>query len=134
MDRIYDLISTKNITFIRDIQPNVKVCGEGQYKFYDSKFTQFELININEINNFLNLIDNDSIYQLILFISPLKTNENPWLTLSKIFLVTKFSNASLITDYINNQYKKAYFDFRMNPTHVTLTIKYRKVTLKVKNF
>ena len=117
------LISGKSITFIKDLQKDVKINGQGKFKYFDSKC----YFNINDINLFLNTLNEKHIYEVIPFISASGNSENPWLTLSRIFLVTKFSNHEIIYNYFKEQYYKSCNDFNMNPTSFILTIKYRPI-------
>ena len=72
-------------------------------------------------------LESTKCYVIIPIISHTNKSKDPWLVLSKMVIVTRFSNPELITNYFNNQWLKACDDFRMDPINSYFSIKYRSV-------
>src|ERR1700687_1547045 len=84
---IFDLISTKELTLLKDLDSRINIIKKGEFKYYKS-FS----FDIEDVRNFLHVLDSDRIYTLIPFISiNNKINESHTI-LSQQILITSKSN------------------------------------------
>jgi hypothetical protein len=88
-------LSTKQITFLRDIHSSMNVDKTSGWRHHP-----FNGLSINEISSFIKLIGDDKVYLLIPFFVSSKSLSNARLRLSEPFLVNNKSNSVLITKFI----------------------------------
>jgi hypothetical protein len=93
--KLFELISTKEITYLKDVKKTIDVNCYGEFKYYKVFRTQLE-----DIKNFLFNLDENKIYTVIPLISVNCRIDDPSLILSRQILVTKFSNPVLIHNLI----------------------------------
>jgi hypothetical protein len=117
-------ISTDRITFLSDVsrQINVDKTNFPNYFFSDS-------IEIKQIEHFLNNLKFDSLYTVNLMISLEGKREDPYIVLSKTILLSKYSNAITINDYILSRYEIAQNQFYFDLDSYYIIFKYKKVYL-----
>jgi hypothetical protein len=92
---LYKIISSIAITFLKDINEFCKVTFLGKYKYFKTYF--FDLQSINE---FIQLLEDDTIYVVIPIISKSGKTDDPYLILSKQILVTSYSNPDIVRNYL----------------------------------
>ena len=120
-------ITTNDITFLLDIDKSININKKG--KSYYSKSFKIEYENIK--NFILNLNDNE-IYLINSFITVSCKLARPSLNLSRQFLLTNQSNPSLVTNFLQKQFKFGLFDFGIediNEGNYWLVFKYKKVII-----
>lgn len=100
--KMFELISTKQITFLNELDNRIDIDKYGPFKYHKSfNFEQ------EDIKQFLNILEDNKIYIIIPFISKnCKVNE-PHIILSRQILVTNSSNELLISNFINEEIEKA---------------------------
>jgi hypothetical protein len=89
--KLFELISTKEITYLKDIKKSIDINCYGEFKYYKIFRTQIEDIKIFILN-----LDDNKIYTVIPLISVNCKIDDPILILSRQILITKFSNPVLI--------------------------------------
>lgn len=98
-------ISIKRITFLEQVPKNIEVIKNRSF-YFKSFLIQHEIIS-----QFIYTIPEDIVLLINPFISKYDNSSDPYLTLSKQFLVTNKSNPSLITSYLIKQLEKSEQDF-----------------------
>lgn len=99
-------ITTKTITFLENVPK-----GHTVIKTAKSQFYKMYLISTEQIIDFLMSLPDDRLCLINPFISTNDLSSDPYLVLSKHFLVTSKSNPYLISHYLNNQLLKAEKEF-----------------------
>ena len=118
--------SNNQITLLKDINKIIKTDKNGKFSyFYIPNF------QINEIKNFINKLEVDSLYTLIPMISIYGKDEEPYLILSKQILVTNYSNHLTISNFISNQLEIALndFNFKLDRKYHFLIFKFKKINV-----
>jgi len=124
-------LTTIDITFLIDIDKAINIDKTGKTNYF-----KCYLINTDAIANFINnLIDNE-IYLVNPLISINSKYSDPYLTLSRQFLVSNQSNPYLISTYLNNQFDKAEkdFGFDIDNNYYYLIFKYKKVVINNRGY
>jgi hypothetical protein len=106
MTQILNLISTKEITMLKDIDRTIKINKAG-------KFQHFYIPNmeIMGILKFIAKLDSDSVYIVIPLITMFAKDNDPHIILSKQILVSSNSSAKLIHEYLDSKLDRAIIDF-----------------------
>lgn len=122
-------ISTRDITFMMDIDKAIQVNKIGKY-YYRKFFYNYT----DTIKEFILTLENDKIYVVIPFISVNCKLNDPFITLSKQFLISNQSNYVTIIDYLNSQLTIALSDFGIDAENLDfyLILKFKVVTLDYK--
>ena len=123
-------ISTNNITFLMDIDKAIDIDKRGK-AFYFKIFG----LNLDQITNFIsNIRDNDCIL-VNPFISVNCKLSDPYLNLSRQFLLTNNSSPNVVCNYLYEQLEKARYDFEFDDNNIFyLIFKYKKVEILDRNF
>lgn len=128
INNIKNYISEKDITFLIDVDKTIHINKMGKYH-YHKIFT----LNIEALKDFILTLDNDKIYMIMPFISVNCRIVDPYLTLSRQFLLSNQSNYSIIHDYLWSQFEIALRDFgidEINNSDFYLILKYKSVTFE----
>jgi hypothetical protein len=120
-------ITTKHITFLIDIDKSINVDKTGKYLYFKSSN-----IENDNISNFITNLDNDGIYLVNPLISVNCKYNDPYLTLSRQFLISNESNSVLIYNYLFQQMEIAVNSFNFELDSYFLLFKYKKVELERK--
>nr|AWB36249.1 hypothetical protein [Lactarius sp. (in: basidiomycete fungi)] len=122
-------LSSKNITFLVDIDRRINIDKSEKYYYY-----KIWGLNLDQIQNFICNIRNEDIFLIHPFISINCRIDDPYLTLSRQFLVSKYSNPDLIQDFLFNKLELASqgFEFDHEELDYFLIFKYKKVYLNDK--
>jgi hypothetical protein len=83
---------------------------------------------------FVNNLKDDEIYLVNPLISINCRYNEPYLTLSRQFLVSNDSNSALIKTYLTNKINQAEEDFEFDLDNFFLIFKYKSVKLKYSTF
>lgn len=119
------LISTKDITLMKDLNDFFSVSPRGKYKYFSTYS-----YDLQHLYDFLQLLDEDSIYIVIPFISKDGRLNDPSLFLSRQILVTESSSIDVIRTYLFNQWVKADDHFNIGDLdNYKCYLKYRKVDI-----
>jgi hypothetical protein len=128
LDRIIKYLSTNNISFLIDFDKRIDIDKKGK-AYYFKMFN----INLDFIINFINHLDGNEVYLINPLISVNCKQNEPYLTLSRQFLLTNNSNPILVYEYLIKQFKIAQDDFEFNfefdDGYYFLLFKYKKVYL-----
>jgi hypothetical protein len=122
-------ISTGNISFLIDVDRSINIDKSGK----NYHFTIFQ-VNIDLITNFIINLEDDKIYLIIPLISINRRYNDPYLTLSRQFLISNKSDPNLISDYILEQIDKTENDFEFKLDKFFLILKYKPVYLDYRIF
>jgi hypothetical protein len=98
MNKILKYISTYNITFLQSVNESIVVRKNGKY-LYHSMFGFF----FHKIQSFLYDLNDNEAYILTPIISINNKTTDPYIILSKQFLITNQSNPKLIHNYLEDQ-------------------------------
>nr|AWX52928.1 hypothetical protein [Lactarius sp. (in: basidiomycete fungi)] len=109
MQNLCNVISKKEITFLKDVDNYINVKPISRFRY----FNIWALEN-SRIREFLYSLDELSIYTVIPFITVSSKLDDPILILSRQILVTMNSDPLIIHDYITKQYEIAVQDFNIN--------------------
>lgn len=127
MTQLLRMISTNEITMLKDINNLISINKSGQFKF-----CYIPSLEIVGLINFISKLDKDSIYTVIPIISMLGKESDPQIILSKQILVSNNSSSKVIHDYLNYKLEFAIQDFGINNldngNYFHLILKYKKVT------
>lgn len=119
-------LTTKQITFLRDIHPSINVNKTSGWRFH-----QFDGLSIRDIQTWLKLIGDDKIYLLIPNFGDYHSLKNARLRLSDPFLVNNKSNPILIFNFIDEQWKSSGFSMKETPP-ISLYFEFKRVFLSLK--
>lgn len=100
--KMFDLISTKQITFLNELDNRIDIDKYGPFKYHKSSNFEQE-----DIKHFLNILENNKIYIIIPFISKNCRINEPYIILSRQILITNKSNDLLLSGFINEKIEKA---------------------------
>lgn len=129
-NNITKYITTEYISFLMDIDKHINIDKIGKYSYH-----KIDNGEIDRIKDFILSLDNNEIYILMPFISINCKIGDPYLTLSKQFLVTNQSNYVLIHDFLSKNLNIAIEDFNMNLLdNYFLIFKYKKVKLEYRKY
>ena len=132
-NKIFELISTKEITFLKDLDRRISINKTGKFYYKSNKYT-VEL-DTSIVRNFLHSLDTDSIYTLILILSANNTSDQPYIVLSKQILITKYSNTLIIHNYIENKINDAIVLYNIDEIeNFNIVFKYKKVDIQFNQF
>lgn len=96
--KMFDLISNKEITYLKDLDTRITINKNGKFCYH--KCLE---IDSNIIWKFTQKLEENKVYTLIPFISVNNNPDEPYIILSKQILITKKSNSFLISSYISNK-------------------------------
>jgi hypothetical protein len=85
--QIFNLISTKDISYLYNLDKRIRINAEGIYNF-----ETFRELHIYDFIRFLHKLENDKIYVVIPMLSKNNTPSQPFIVLSQQFLITRKSN------------------------------------------
>jgi|ERR1700744_6760458 len=123
------LITSQQVTFLKDINKTVNINKHGEYKYF-----KIPLLDIRTIFSFIESLDGEKLYLIIPFISPACKLDEPYLILSKQFLISKYSNELVIHDFLNSQFEDAIINFGMSDIqHYYLIFKYKSIKFDFSN-
>jgi hypothetical protein len=116
-------ISTNEISFLNNL---IQIDKSG--KIYYFKMFRIEF---NEINNFINNLNDNEIYLVSPIISINCRSIDPYITLSDKFLVSNNSNPILINDYLIDQLEIARNNFNFYDSYYFLIFEYNSITFNI---
>jgi alanyl-tRNA synthetase len=130
-NKLFDLISTKEITYLKELNKNIKINKEG--KFYYSKIIE---INNSNLRDFLSNLDDKSIKTLIILYSKDDKTDEPYIVLTQQILITNNSMPLLIYNLIMNKLDKAIELYNMDLLNLNgkIIFKYKKVKINFNEF
>jgi hypothetical protein len=128
MTQLLQLISTKEITMLKDIDLMIKINKIGKFRHY--YIPNMEVVGIS---NFISKLDDDTFYTIVPIISMFGKIDDPYIVLSKQILVSRDSSPKVIHEYLNSKLDKAILEFASisleGGNYFQLTFKYKKLTL-----
>jgi hypothetical protein len=128
--KIFDLISTKEITFLKDVDTKINIIKNGP-------FLHFKIYNcdLDTIKNFIFNLDYNKIYTLIPLISINAKIEDPLLILSRQILISRNSDPVLLYDFIYERLLFAQDQFEINKLESFYTVfKYKYVEIDFNSY
>lgn len=114
-------LTQENISFLYNI--------DKKFKYHKEYYFEMFRIDLDLINEFISSLDNNQVYLTNPIISINCKYEDPFLTLSRQFLITNQSNPVLIYNYLLNQFKIVNIDFDISDDYYFLIFNYRKIEL-----
>lgn len=132
-DAIYEKVSTKNITLLKDFEISQELRFNKNGKYYYNIINRSHELNNKHIYRFLEQLVDKKVYVIIPLLSVNNTPEEPYVILSKQILVSNNSNEKLITDYLNERIK-LFFDISLlnEPEQMYVTFKYKEIEFNYK--
>jgi len=126
LENIKKQLTTNEISFLVNIDRRINIDKNDKYYYY-----QISGINLASITNFILNIRNHDIVLVHPFISIKCRHNDPYLTLSRQFLLSNNSNSNLISEYLSYQLEEAGNDFKFDHDELDykLIIKYKRVYL-----
>ena len=113
-------LSRKNITFLSNVHPSIKVnmTSGWRYHYFDG--------SIGELSSFIKLIKDDKIYLLIPIFKNSNSISKATLNLSEPFLVNNKSNSALIIKFILEQWDSSGFELKQDSL-ISFSFKFKRV-------
>jgi hypothetical protein len=128
--KIFDIISTKSISFLYDLDNRIDIIKNGKFKYY-----KIFCIEEKQIINFLQNLDDKKIYSLIPLISINDRRDQPFTVLSQTILITKESDPLLIYNYLNNKIDDTINLFNIDTLNSYFTIlKYKQIEINFNEY
>lgn len=128
MKKLFKLISTKEITLLKHIDPLITINKFGKFRHFCTP--KMELINIT---NFISKLDDKTFYTVIPIITMSGKTDDPYIILSKQILITKKSSPQVIHEYLKSKLEQTIIGFGSvsldSGNNFQLSFKYKKVTL-----
>jgi hypothetical protein len=117
-------LTTTNISFLSELGKNI-VTNIYSKNYYFKMFN----IELEYINNFINNLNDNEVFLINPIISINCKQNEPYLTLSKQFLITNRSDPILIYNFLLNQFDIINHDFDILEEYYFLIFNYKKVYL-----
>lgn len=128
MTQLFNLISTKDITMLKDIDLRVDIDKRGKFKYY-----YITNMDIRSIFAFINRLHDNTIYTIIPLISISAIDNDPHIILSKQILITNNSSTKIVHDFLSEKLNQATTDFGLNNLEegqrFHLIFKYKEIVL-----
>lgn len=125
--KMFDLISTKDITFLWNLDKRIEVNKFGKFNYHNFG----EEIHVNNIWKFLSQLDENKIYTIIPVLSKNNTPDEPFIILSQTFLVTKHSSYILIKKYLHDKIILTSELYKVDEIdNLSITFKYKEVKIE----
>jgi hypothetical protein len=120
-------LSVNTISFLIDIGKGINIDKSNKYRYF-----QIKGLNLEQITNFIFNIKDQDVFLIDPFISKNCRHSDPYLSLSRQFLITKDSNPKLIWDYLFYQLDAAgnSFEFNHEELNYYLIFKYKPVLME----
>lgn len=109
-----------NITFLRNVPSDIKIDMSTRWRYH------YFNGSIAELDSYIKLIKDDSIYLLIPIFADSNSITSATLNLSQPFLVDNKSNSVLIINFILAKYKTSIFEIKQGIS-VTFALKFKRV-------
>jgi len=128
--KIYNIISMREISFLYEIDLKLKVNKNGPYKYYKSLIPEME-----DIGNFINNLEEHKIYVLIPFISITDKTIDPFMVLSQQIIITKNNDPTLLSGYLDSKIKDAVDLFNIKSLDkYYLIFKYKSIEIDFNSY
>jgi len=127
IENIKRYLSTSDISFLIDFNKTIDIDKSNKYKYFKLFY-----IDLDGITNFIDNLKNNEICLIQPLISVNCRYNDPYLTLSRQFLVSNNSNPKLIKDYLMGQLEIAKIDFGFDESNLFLIFKYKLVNFDYK--
>jgi hypothetical protein len=129
--KIFEFISTKNISLLKDLDQKINIIKHGKFKYYK----MVDDLILEDIKNFINNLDDDKLYTLIPFISINDRYDEPFMVLSQQILITRKSNPILLINYIDNKTQDAFslFNAKFDTNYHTI-FKYKSIEIDYNSY
>jgi hypothetical protein len=122
--QMFNAISTKDISFLYNLDKRIKINAEGIYNF-----ETFSELHIYDFIRFLHKLESDKIYVVIPILSKNNTPSQPFIVLSQQFLITRKSNYWLITKHLYDKSEECGDLYDIDSSILKITLKYKEVKL-----
>jgi hypothetical protein len=93
-NNIFKLISTKELTFLKDLDKRILINKKGKFYYKSNNYNYEDFLELNpyNIDRFFKDLDDKKIYTLIPFITINNRVNEPYMILSQQILITKYSS------------------------------------------
>jgi hypothetical protein len=112
-------ISTNDISFLLDFDKTIDIDKSNKTRYF--RIYNFDL---GDIINFISSLHHEEIYLINPIISINCRYSDPYLSLSRPFLVSNKSNSNIIYNYLNEQLDRAVIEYNFPEKDVFLIFKY----------
>lgn len=123
--KMFDIISTKEITYLKDLDKRIKLNLYGKFNYWRI----YEVRNY-KICQFLSELEDNKVYTLIPYISANDRTDEPFIVLSQQILITSNSNSLLINEYINNKINNTKYLYNITELEGVIIFKFKEVKIK----
>jgi hypothetical protein len=131
-DKIFQLISTNEITFLKDLDKKIKIIKKG--KFYYKSFKYNIELETSIVRKFLSSLDKNNIYTLIIILSANNTSDQPYIILNRQILITNYSNTLIIHNYIDNRINEAIELYNIDKINFNIVFKYKSIDIEFNQY
>jgi hypothetical protein len=122
--KMFDIISTKNITYLKDLDKRIKLNLYGKFHYWRI----YEIRNY-KIWSFLSNLEDNKVYTLIPYISANDRRDEPYIVLSQQILITSNSNINLLTEFITNNINNTKYLYNITELEGVIIFKYKQVKI-----
>jgi len=122
--KMFDIISTKEITYLKDLDKRIKINLYGRFNYW-----KISEITNSKLYQFLDNLEDGKIYTLIPYISANDRPDEPYIVLSQQILITSNSNIKLINEFINNKINNTYNLYNISELEGVLIFKFKQVKI-----
>jgi hypothetical protein len=131
--KIFELISTKEITFLKDLDNRILIHKNGKF-YYNSNICNSEL-DYSIIKDFLSKLEFNKIYTLIPYLSINNKTDEPYIILSKQILISKASDSFILYDYIDDKIKETINLYNIDQLeNFYIIFKFKQVNIEFKEY
>lgn len=127
--KIYKHVTTSIISFIHTLPKNILIEKIGAIKYNQNNIFMEDFIK-DDLVNFQLQLNNNSIYSISVLLSKTGNYNDPFVSLTREFLITKDSNEYIIRCEIEKQIDKFITDFITDTEGVyKIIFRYREVNV-----
>jgi hypothetical protein len=128
--KLFKLISTSEITFLKDLDLKINVIKRG--KFFYSCNNCYDQLEHSNVGNFLFQLHKEKFYTLIPLLSVNNKMDEPYIILSKQILITRHSNSLNLYNYIQNKIYDSFYFYNIDElNNFNIVFKYKEVDLRI---
>lgn len=122
--KMFDLISTKEITFLNELDKRIKINKFGKFYYKNLEF------GYTEIWRFLLELEDNKVYVIIPLLSKNSRPDQPYIVLSHQILITNNSKAMLLAKYISSKFNEVTDLYGItDPDNLSLVFKYKQINI-----
>lgn len=127
---ILKVFSSVKISYLFEVNKTININKYGEFKYFN-----IFRANITDIENFILNLDALKVYTVIPLMSINKSIDDPYITLSKQILISKYSNPSIVHEFLINKLTRTGELYELGDLqYYWLTLKYKSVEFDFKEY